>query len=46
VSELKELTPKEIHALETQRPLQQITYPSPVVIHKIAKEIAISMFKG
>ncbi len=43
--DLKDLTPKMIHNLETQRPLIPIDYPKPIVEHQKAKETALFLFK-
>lgn len=43
VPELSHLAAKEIHALERRRP-EGLTYPEPIVNHKMAREKAIEMF--
>ena len=45
IPELKELTAKQIHSLEKQRPLVPVDYPKPIVDHKVESKIAIEMFK-
>jgi deoxyribodipyrimidine photo-lyase len=44
IPELKELSPKEIHGLETPRPRKELAYPSPIVDHKAASRAAKAMY--
>jgi len=46
IPELRNFDAKEIHNLHEQRPLFELEYPKPIVIHKDAKEKALAMFKS
>ncbi len=45
ISELRDLTPKEIHSLEKNAP-RSLNYPSPIVNHTEARKKALMMFKN
>lgn len=44
IPELKDLSPKEIHNLEKQRPAKESLYPKPIVDHKEASSTAKAMY--
>ncbi len=45
VPELREFTPKQIHDLETQLPIQNIDYPKQIINHFAQKQKALALFK-
>jgi len=46
VPELRNMSPKDIHALEKKALPKDISYPQPIVDHKVEKNKALAMFRS